>query len=106
MDGSLLLNEANAERIVATLCRVRGAALKMGQILRSIIDYLSLIDLIIDQLFISLFFFLIVLFKGRVGEGEPFSPPRPPIPGKSEFTFSRLGREGEGLWQGWALKTT
>jgi hypothetical protein len=34
LDGSLLLNEANAERIVATLCRVRGAALKMGQILR------------------------------------------------------------------------
>jgi len=33
LDGSLVLNEANAERIVATLCRVRGAALKMGQIL-------------------------------------------------------------------------
>jgi len=33
LDGSLILNEANAERIVATLCRVRGAALKMGQIL-------------------------------------------------------------------------
>ncbi len=57
MDGSLLLNEANAERIVATLCRVRGAALKMGQILRSILDYLSLTDLIIDQLLISQFFF-------------------------------------------------
>jgi aarF domain-containing kinase len=34
LEGSLLLNEANAERIVSTLCRVRGAALKMGQILR------------------------------------------------------------------------
>jgi len=33
LDGSLVLNEANAERIVATLCRVRGAALKLGQIL-------------------------------------------------------------------------
>ena len=31
--GSLVLTEANAERIVATLCRVRGAALKLGQIL-------------------------------------------------------------------------
>jgi hypothetical protein len=41
LDGSLLLNEANAERIVATLCRVRGAALKMGQILRLILDYLK-----------------------------------------------------------------
>ena len=28
MDGSVVLTEANAERIVATLCRVRGAALK------------------------------------------------------------------------------
>lgn len=33
LDGSLILNEANAERIVATLCRVRGAALKLGQML-------------------------------------------------------------------------
>ena len=32
-DGSLVLTEANASRIVATLCRVRGAALKLGQIL-------------------------------------------------------------------------
>ena len=32
-DGSLILTEANAERIVATLCRVRGAALKLGQML-------------------------------------------------------------------------
>ena len=32
-DGSLILTEANASRIVATLCRVRGAALKLGQIL-------------------------------------------------------------------------
>ena len=30
---SVLLSEANAERIVSTLCRVRGAALKIGQIL-------------------------------------------------------------------------
>ena len=32
-DGSVLLSEANAERIVNTLCRVRGAALKLGQML-------------------------------------------------------------------------
>lgn len=32
-EGSLLLNQANASRIVSTLCRVRGAALKLGQIL-------------------------------------------------------------------------
>lgn len=32
-DASVLLNPANAERIVNTLCRVRGAALKMGQML-------------------------------------------------------------------------
>ena len=30
---SPLLSEANAERIVATLCKVRGAALKIGQML-------------------------------------------------------------------------
>lgn len=33
LDGSLILNEANAERIVHTLCKVRGAALKLGQML-------------------------------------------------------------------------
>lgn len=33
MDTSVLLNPANAERIVNTLCRVRGAALKLGQML-------------------------------------------------------------------------
>merc|ERR1719334_407648 len=32
-DSSLVLNPANASRIVSTLCRVRGAALKLGQIL-------------------------------------------------------------------------
>ena len=31
--SSVILSDANAERIVATLCRVRGAALKIGQIL-------------------------------------------------------------------------
>ena len=31
--GSPLLNEANIERIVSTLCRVRGAALKIGQMI-------------------------------------------------------------------------
>ncbi len=31
--SSLLLSDANAERMVRTLCRVRGAALKIGQIL-------------------------------------------------------------------------
>lgn len=30
---SPLLSEANAERIVDTLCKVRGAALKIGQML-------------------------------------------------------------------------
>lgn len=33
LDKSLLLSDANAERIVNTLCRVRGAALKLGQML-------------------------------------------------------------------------
>ncbi|KAK6998744.1 protein ABC1 mitochondrial [Biomphalaria glabrata] len=33
MDSSIFLTEANAERIVNTLCRVRGAALKLGQML-------------------------------------------------------------------------
>jgi len=33
VDTSVLLNPANAERIVDTLCRVRGAALKLGQML-------------------------------------------------------------------------
>ena len=32
VDTSVLLNPANAERIVDTLCRVRGAALKLGQV--------------------------------------------------------------------------
>lgn len=32
-DLSLFLTEENAERIVATLCKVRGAALKLGQML-------------------------------------------------------------------------
>ncbi|BFZ07488.1 hypothetical protein BsWGS_10527 [Bradybaena similaris] len=33
MDSNPFLTEANAERIVSTLCRVRGAALKLGQML-------------------------------------------------------------------------
>ncbi|XP_040492036.1 atypical kinase COQ8A, mitochondrial [Ursus maritimus] len=33
LDSSLFLSEANAERIVRTLCKVRGAALKLGQML-------------------------------------------------------------------------
>ena len=33
LDESIILTEANAERIVSTLCRVRGAALKLGQML-------------------------------------------------------------------------
>jgi small ligand-binding sensory domain FIST len=32
-DGSFILTEANASRIVDTLCKVRGAALKLGQML-------------------------------------------------------------------------
>jgi ABC1 atypical kinase-like domain len=31
--NSLLLNDANADRVASTLCRMRGAALKMGQML-------------------------------------------------------------------------
>ncbi|KAL5009087.1 hypothetical protein ScPMuIL_014668 [Solemya velum] len=33
LGGNLFLTEANAQRIVDTLCRVRGAALKLGQII-------------------------------------------------------------------------
>ncbi len=33
LDSNLFLTEANAERIVKTLCKVRGAALKLGQML-------------------------------------------------------------------------
>ncbi|KAK7904222.1 hypothetical protein WMY93_016829 [Mugilogobius chulae] len=33
LDSNPFLNEANAERIVRTLCKVRGAALKLGQVL-------------------------------------------------------------------------
>uniref|UniRef100_A0A7N8XI65 Atypical kinase COQ8A, mitochondrial n=1 Tax=Mastacembelus armatus TaxID=205130 RepID=A0A7N8XI65_9TELE len=33
LDSSAFLSEANAERIVRTLCKVRGAALKIGQVL-------------------------------------------------------------------------
>ena len=33
LDANPFLTEANAERIVNTLCRVRGAALKLGQML-------------------------------------------------------------------------
>ena len=33
LDASPFLTEANAERIVSTLCKVRGAALKLGQML-------------------------------------------------------------------------
>uniref|UniRef100_A0A6I8SF04 Coenzyme Q8B n=2 Tax=Xenopus tropicalis TaxID=8364 RepID=A0A6I8SF04_XENTR len=33
LESNTLLNEANAERIVDTLCKVRGAALKIGQML-------------------------------------------------------------------------
>ena len=49
MDGSVVLTEANAERIVATLCRVRGAALKIGQML-SIQDQ-SLINSQVSKIF-------------------------------------------------------
>ena len=33
LDKNPFLTEANAERIVDTLCKVRGAALKLGQML-------------------------------------------------------------------------
>lgn len=33
LDNSIILTEANANRIVDTLCKVRGAALKLGQML-------------------------------------------------------------------------
>ena len=45
LDGSLILNEANAERIVATLCRVRGAALKLGQMLSIQVNNLDCLHL-------------------------------------------------------------
>ena len=32
-DNNLVLNEANIERVVSTLCKVRGAALKLGQMI-------------------------------------------------------------------------
>lgn len=47
---SLLLNEANANRIVDTLCQVRGAALKIGQILS--LQDLKLVPEEIQRLFI------------------------------------------------------
>ena len=49
LDGNLILSEANAERIVETLCKVRGAALKIGQII-SIQDE-SLINPQVAQIF-------------------------------------------------------
>mgnify|MGYP001171070031 CR=1 FL=1 len=49
LDGSVVLTDANAERIVQTLCRVRGAALKIGQML-SIQDK-SLINPQISKIF-------------------------------------------------------
>ncbi len=33
-DSSLLATDANVERLASTLCRLRGAALKVGQMLR------------------------------------------------------------------------
>ncbi|GCC41506.1 hypothetical protein chiPu_0025183, partial [Chiloscyllium punctatum] len=33
LDSRTVLSEGNAERIVSTLCKVRGAALKLGQML-------------------------------------------------------------------------
>ena len=33
IEGNVILTEANMERIVETLCKVRGAALKLGQML-------------------------------------------------------------------------
>lgn len=49
MNKSVVLTEANAERIVETLCRVRGAALKIGQML-SIQDH-SLINPQVSKIF-------------------------------------------------------
>ena len=49
LDKSVVLTEANAERIVDTLCRVRGAALKIGQML-SIQDQ-SLINPQVSKIF-------------------------------------------------------
>ena len=49
LDGSIVLTEANAERIVETLCRVRGAALKIGPML-SIQDH-SLINPQVSKIF-------------------------------------------------------
>ena len=49
LDASVVLSEANAERIVETMCKVRGAALKIGQII-SIQDD-SLINKQVSQIF-------------------------------------------------------
>ena len=49
LDGSVVLTDANAERIVQTLCRVRGAALKIGQMLS--IQDTALINPQVSQIF-------------------------------------------------------
>ena len=46
LDSNPFLTEANAERIVKTLCRVRGAALKLGQML-SIQGWYCLVSLVL-----------------------------------------------------------
>ena len=39
VDTSVVLNPANAKRIVDTLCKVRGAALKLGQVALSVMGH-------------------------------------------------------------------
>uniref|UniRef100_UPI00398F5FFA atypical kinase COQ8A, mitochondrial-like n=1 Tax=Pristiophorus japonicus TaxID=55135 RepID=UPI00398F5FFA len=62
LDSSTILSEANAERIVSTLCKVRGAALKLGQML-SIQDE-TFINPVLQKIF------------ERVRNGADFMPTR------------------------------
>ncbi|XP_070777133.1 atypical kinase COQ8A, mitochondrial isoform X1 [Enoplosus armatus] len=62
LDSSAFLSEANAERIVRTLCKVRGAALKLGQML-SIQD-----DVFINPQLAKIF--------ERVRQSADFMPPK------------------------------
>ncbi len=60
---SVVLSEANAERLANALCRMRGAALKMGQMLSIQVGTLCLnLDLALQHLLVasafSAFFFL------------------------------------------------
>ena len=59
--GSPFLSEANAERIVSTLCKMRGAALKLGQMLSIQGKYYA--DYIIFGKIIILIYQLLIINK-------------------------------------------